>query len=389
MRLRMPDPRLAALLTTFGSEPMDRREFARRAVALGASAATVAGLLAACRPVGDDLAPAERAARDAAAALEPLGPIEHRLAIYNWSDYVAPDTIPNFEREFGVRVTYDVYESNEELLAKLLAGAHGYDLVFPSSYALSVLVATGLAAPVHRAYLTNWGNVAPLFLNPDFDPGNAHSVPWQWGITGLAYRADKVAAPDSWGVLQNPRYAGKMTQLDDGRDVIGSWLRYRGHSLNSRDAVELDAAKADAISAKRNLRAYLSAPVKGQLISGDVWIAQLWNGDATQARVEQPAIAYTIPHEGSTIWADSVVMPRSAPHPRAAHEFMNYILRPEVGAAISDFTGYGTPNQQALARMEHPVPYPTKEQLRRLEYQIDLGRETAEWDQLWTEIKSA
>jgi spermidine/putrescine transport system substrate-binding protein len=385
----MRDPRLAALLPRIGAAPMDRREFARRALALGGSMATVAGLLAACRPVGDGLAPSERAARDAAAALEPLGPIEHRLSIYNWSDYVAPDTIPNFEREFGVRVTYDVYESNEELLAKLLAGARGYDLVFPSSYALAVLVATGLAAPVHRAYLTNWGNVAPLFLNPDFDPGNAHSVPWQWGITGLAYRADKVAAPDSWSVLQNPRYAGKMTQLDDGRDVIGSWLRFRGHSLNSRDVVELEAAKIDAISAKRNLKAYLSAPVKGQLISGDVWIAQLWNGDATQARVEQPAIAYTIPREGSTIWADSVVMPRSAPHPRAAHEFMNYILRPEVGAAISDFTGYGTPNQQALARMEHPVPYPTPDQLRRLEYQIDLGRETAEWDQLWTEIKSA
>ena len=190
-------------------------------------------------------------------------------------------------------------------------------------------------------------------------------------------------------MLQSARYAGKMTQLDDGRDVIGSWLRYRGHSLNSRDQTELAAAKNDAISAKRNLRAYLSAPVKGQLISGDVWIAQLWNGDATQARVEQPAIQYALPREGSTIWADSVVMPRSAPHPRVAHEFMNYILRPDVAAAISDFTGYGTPNAKALPLMEHPVPYPTPEQLDRLEYQIDLGRDTAEWDQLWTEIKSA
>ncbi len=226
---------LRTLLRALATGAMGRREFARRALALGASGISVATWLSACRPVGDGLAPAARAARDAADALEPLGPIERRLAIYNWSDYVAPDTISNFEKEFGVRVTYDVYESNEELLAKLLAGAVGYDLVFPSSYALSVLVATGLAGPIHRAYLTNWGNVAPLFLNPDFDPGNAHSVPWQWGITGLAYRSDKVETPDSWGVLQSARYAGKMTQLDDGRDVIGSWLRYRGHSLNSRD----------------------------------------------------------------------------------------------------------------------------------------------------------
>lgn len=368
---------------------MTRREFAARALAVGASAGAIATLLAACRPIGDDLAPAERTARDAAEAAQPLAPIERHLAIYNWSDYVAPDTVPNFEREFGVRVTYDVYESNEEMLAKLIAGATGYDLVFPSSYALSVLLATGLAAPVHRTYLSNWGNIAPLFVDPAFDPGNAHSVPWQWGITGLAFRADRVPPPDSWAVLQDASYAGKMTQLDDGRDVLGSWLRFRGHSLNSRDPRELADAKRDAIRAKANLKAYLSAPVKGQLISGDVWIAQLWNGDATQARVEQPTIQYVLPKEGSTIWADSIVIPRAASHKRAAHEFMNYILRPDVGAGISDATGYGTPNRAALQRMAHPVPYPTPGELSRLEYQADLGRDTAEWDQVWTEIKSA
>ncbi len=141
----MPETRAEALLRAMAAGSIGRREFARRALAIGASATAIAGWLAACQPAGDGLAPAARAARDAAESLEPLGPIEHRLAIYNWSDYVAPDTISNFEREFGVRVTYDVYESNEELLAKLLAGARGYDLVFPSSYALSVLVATGLA----------------------------------------------------------------------------------------------------------------------------------------------------------------------------------------------------------------------------------------------------
>jgi spermidine/putrescine transport system substrate-binding protein len=180
-----------------------------------------------------------------------------------------------------------------------------------------------------------------------------------------------------------------MTQMDDGRDVIGSWLRYQGHSLNSEDSAELAHARLDAIAAKKNLKAYISAPVKGQLISGDVWIAQLWNGDATQAKVEQPNIAYVVPKEGCTIWEDSLVIPRSAPHKRAAHEFMNYILRPDVQATISDFTGYGTPNSAALRLMQHPVPYPTADELKRLELQIDLGRDTAVWDQIWTEIKSA
>jgi spermidine/putrescine-binding protein len=356
----------------------------RELIALG-----LGSLLAACRQLRDTLTPEQRTAADAAEAAEPLGPIEKRLSIYNWSDYVAPDTISNFEKEFGVTVTYDVYESNEEMLAKLLTGATGYDLVFPSSYAVSVLKAVGIASPIHRQYLTNWGNIAPLFLNPPFDPGNAHTVPWQWGVTGIAFRSDKVDAPDSWAVLQDARYRGKMTQMDDGRDVIGSWLRYRGHSLNSEDSDELAHAKLDAIAAKKNLKAYISAPVKGQLISGDVWIAQLWNGDATQAKVEQPNIGYVVPKEGCTIWEDSLVIPRSAPHKRAAHEFMNYILRPQVQATISDFTGYGTPNAAALTLMQHPVPYPTADELRRLELQVDLGRDTAVWDQIWTEIKSA
>jgi spermidine/putrescine-binding protein len=303
---------------------------------------------------------------------------------------VAPDTIPNFEREFGVEVIYDVYESNEEMLAKLLAGATGYDLVFPTGYAVEVLIAVGLAAPIHRNVLTNWGNLAPLFLNRSFDPGNVHTVPYQWGVSGYAYRSDLIAPPpDSWGIFLEPRYAGKMTMLDDGREVLGAWLRYRGHSLNSVDPRELEAAERDAIAAKRNLKAYISAPVKGQLISGDVWVAQLWNGDATQAKVEQPNIGYVIPKEGCTIWEDSLLIPRPAKHKRAAHEFMNYILRPGVGAAISDTTGYGTPNARALALMKDPVPYPTPEELRRLEFQTDIGRATALVDQIWTEIKSA
>ncbi|MEZ4455832.1 MAG: spermidine/putrescine ABC transporter substrate-binding protein [Gemmatimonadales bacterium] len=211
----------------------------------------------------------------------------------------------------------------------------------------------------YRKYLTNWGNVAPLFLDPAWDPGNVHSSPWGWGTTGIAYRTDLIpAAPDSWAVFLDPAYSGKMTMLDDLRDVIGSFLRYRGHSLNSTDPAELAQAKQDAIAAKPHLKAYLSAPVKGQLIAGDVWLAQLWSGDAAQATAEKPEIAFVVPKEGSMIFVDALVVPRSAPHPRAAHEFINYVLRPEVAAAIADKTGYGTPNQAAAALTQTKVPYP-------------------------------
>ncbi len=369
------------LVQELRSGALSRREFVGRATALGLGLSTIGMVLTAC---GKQEKPAE------AGGAEDLGPIEKELAIYNWSDYIAEDTITNFEKEFGVKVTYDTYESNEEMVAKLQAGASGYDIVVPSNYIVPVVVATGLASELNRKYLTNFANLAPTFQNPVFDPDNKHAIPYQWGTTGFAWRTDKVPGnPDSWAIFLDAKYKGKMTQMDDMRDVIGAWLRYRGKSLNSTDPTELAGAKADALASKKYLKAYISAPVKGQLISGDVWIAQLWNGDTAQARAEQPNIGYVVPREGCTIWTDSMVVTRSAPHKRAAHEFINYVLRPEVSAGISNTTGYGSPNQAALANMKSPIPYPTAEEFQRLEYQKDLGAAGAMWDQIWTEIKSA
>jgi spermidine/putrescine transport system substrate-binding protein len=365
---------------TIQREAWSRREFVRRAAGLGAGLTLLPPLLAAACRRGDQ----------GASASDELGPVEKELHIYNWSDYIAEDTVPNFEREFGVRVTYDTYESNEEMVAKLLAGATGYDIVVPSGYIVPVLAGTNLIAPINRNYLPNFANLSPLFQDLPADPGNRYTVPWHWGTSGIAYRTDKVSGPvDSWAIFQDPTYAGKMTMMDDSREVIGSQLRYRGHSLNSTDPGQLSQAKADAIIAKKQLRAYLSAPVKPQLISGDVWIAQLWNGDTAQAKTEQPNLGYVVPKEGCTIWTDSMCVPRSARNRRAAHEWINYILRPEVAAAISRVTGYGTPNAAAARMMKNPLPYPTESELARLEYPADLGKDTATWDRIWTEIKSA
>ncbi len=269
---------------------MPRREFVRRALDVGLGLASVGVLLQACQR-GD------RGSRTDSneAAVADLGPIEKELHIYNWSDYIAEDTVPNFEKEFGVEVTYDTYESNEEMVAKLQAGATGYDIVVPSGYIVPVMVATNLIVPINRRYLTNVNNISPIFQNLPTDPENRHTVPWQWGSSGIAYRTDKIMAPiDSWAVFHDQRYTSKMTMMDDGREVIGSQLRYRGHSLNSTDPAELAQAKVDCIAAKKNLKAYISAPVKAQLISGDVWISQLWDGDTAQARAEQPNLRYVI-----------------------------------------------------------------------------------------------
>jgi len=360
--------------------PPGRRKFLERLLGLAAFLPGAATLITACRK--------KRPGPPAGSA--ELGPIEPELNIYNWSDYIAPEIIPAFEREFGVRVTYDTFESSEEMVAKLQAGARGYDLVVPPTYALAALRATGLIAPLSPGYLSNRANLAPLFRGLAHDPDDRYTVPWQWGMTGIAWRTDRIGEiPESWAVFLEPRYRGKLTMLDDLRDVIGAFLRYRGHSLNSTNPVELEQARRDAVAAKANLKAYLSAPVKAQLIAGDVWLAQLWNGDAAQAAREQPAISWVLPREGGTLWIDSLVVPASAPHPRAAHEFINFILRPEIGAAISRATGYGTPNQAAMPLLAKPVPYPSPDELARLEIQEDLGRASGVWDEIWTRIKNA
>ena len=367
------------LAEALASGALDRREFLRRAAVAGLGATGVGLLLQACG--------GGTGGGDEGAAADVPDTLEDRLAIYNWSDYIADDTIPAFEDEYGIEVTYDTYESNEEMLAKLQAGAAGYDVVFPTGYLVEAMVASGMLAPIRRDLLSNWDNLSPIFLDPPFDPGNAHSVPYLWGTTGIAWRSDQIpAAPDSWATFHDPHWDGKMTLLDDSRDVIGAFLKLNGFSFNSTVAGELEAAKRDAIEARRHIRAFVSAPVKGQLISGDVWIAQLWDGDTRQAAVEAPAIHFAIPREGSAIYADAMAIPVSAPHKRAAHAFLDFVLRPEIGAAISDATGYGTAN--AAARPRESKPYPTAAELARLEFGRDLGEGTRLWDRIWTEIKA-
>jgi len=358
-----------------------RRNFIATGLRSGLSLATASALWAcvtrrAAPPVNERALPAG-------------GPLEKQLRIFNWSDYIAADTIARFERESGVAVTYDTYESNEEMVAKLVAGGDGYDIVSPTGYLVPVLVQGGMLQPLDHGVLDRWGNLLPLFVNASADPGGRYAMPYQWGTTGIAFRRDLVSRPpSSWAVFADAALRDKLTMLDDGREVLGAMLRWRGHSVNTVDRAELFAARRDALSIKPNLRAYLSATVKGQLISGDISVAQLWSGDTRQAQVENPAIEFTIPAEGSLLFADYLAIPRAAPNRRAAHAFLNYVLRPPVAAEIAEQTGYGPANAAAIGLMRHPVEPPDAALLARLEFQRDLGAATDLWDRLWTEVKA-
>lgn len=323
-------------------------------------------------------------------AASAAGLLEPELRVFNWSDYIASNTIADFEREFHVRVVYDTYESNEEMVAKLVAGGDAYDIVAPSGYLIPVLVDGGMLQPFDFGVLGNWHNLVPLFAGAQGPRYGRYTMPYQWGTTGIAYRQDLVAHPPvGWETFVDPTLRERLTMLDDGREVLGAMLKWRGHSVNSTHRSELEHARDDAIAIKPNLRAYLSATVKAQLVSGDIAAAQLWSGDTHQAQREESRIAYVLPSEGSMIFTDYLAIPRRAPHRRAAHAFLNYVLRPEVGAAISDQTGYGSVNAASLAVMQHPTPPPAGDVLRRLEFERDLGAAADLWDRLWTEIKAA
>ena len=318
---------------------------------------------------------------------------ERVLNVYNWDDYLDDATIPEFEAKFGVKVNYDVYDSNETLLAKLQAGASGFDVIFPSDYMVEIMIQMGLLEPLDKTQIPNLALLDPMFLNQPFDPANAYSVPFTWGTCGIGYRADKISAPpDSWAVMFDPQYAGRIVMLDDSRETLGAALKYLGYSLNSTNQAELEQAKELLLKQKPMVKAYVSGQGEQLLISGEGWLVQNWNGDILRATQENPNIQYALPKEGSSFFIDACAIPKTAQNKALAHQFINFILQPEVDARIHNQIRYLTPNQAALPLLDEALRA-TIEQVtpvvrEKLEAIHDLGENTRLWDKIWTEIKA-
>ena len=316
------------------------------------------------------------------------------LNLFIWSNYISPETLAKFEARLDVKVNVDLYDSNEALLAKLQAGNAGYDVVCPSDYSVQVLLAQGLLRPLDRSLLPHMVNVDPGFLDRPYDPGNAHSVPYFWGTTGIAYDRRKVKAPvDSWAALWDPRYAGRVLMLDDAREAFGAALKMRGHSLNTTDPRLLEAARDDLLRQKKVVRAYNSTNFEDVLLSGDVWLAQGWNGQFAKAMDQSPDIVYVIPKEGSTLFIDNLAIPRDARQPALAHAFIDFTLEADVAAEICRTMRYSSPNRAAWPLIppeirRHPAVFPPADVVQRLELIRDLGDATVVYDRLWTEVKS-
>jgi spermidine/putrescine transport system substrate-binding protein len=319
-----------------------------------------------------------------------------RLNVYNWSAYIAPETIPNFEKEFGVRVRYATYESNEEMLAKVLSGNSGWDVVFPTHNRLEPMRHYDLLAPLDHSLLSNLSTLDDRFKAPVWDAKLEWGVPYMWSGTGIVFHRDAVRpAPAAWSDLWNPALKGRLTMLDDPEDMLGACLKKLHCSFSSTDPTELERAKQQAIAQKPYVRAYLNAEVRDQLVAGDVLAAQLWSTTAAQAMFAAPSLSFASPSEGFPFYCDCAVILRESRRQRLAHQFLDYLLRPGVSAQIVDATKTATANGAARALLpedirNHPALYPPQDVFVRGEWPRTLPPSCQRLrDRIWTEIKSA
>lgn len=334
--------------------------------------------------------------------------------VYNWSDYIAADTIANFEAETGIKVNYDVYDSNEMVDAKLLAGNTGYDIVVPSGNFVERQIKFGLIAPLDKSLLTNYGNLDPTVMEAAtrHDPDNAHAVPYMINTIGLGYNVAKAKAAlgedaplDSWDLLFKPEMAEKLascgiTVLDSPSEVMGIALNYLGIDANSESQEDLAKAEELMNSIKPYIRYFHSSQYIDDLGNGEVCLSLGYSGDifiaadAAAAAGQGVEIEYIIPKEGAATLFDFMAIPADAPHKENAHKFIDYILRPEVVAEITNYVFYANPNVPALEFVDEEVKsnpgiYPPADVLAKAfvlsahspEYEEDLTR-------TWTRIKT-
>lgn len=322
---------------------------------------------------------------------------ENTLHVFNWDNYLNPAVIKDFEREFGVRVVEDKFASNEDMLAKLQAGAGGYDVVVPSDYAVRILIRQNLLAKLDHAQLPNLEHLAPRFRNPAYDPQLDYSVPYLWGTTGIGYSRKgtaRIGAPASWDDLFNPaklkRYRGRVSMLNDMREAIGAALIYKGYSPNSTNPVQLAAARRLLLAQKPLLAKYDSEGYEDSLVAGETLLAHGWSGELFTAQKENDDVEFVVPKEGSFLFVDNLVVPKTSTRRPLAERFINYLLRPEVAAKNSSFLSYPTPNAAAKPLLDPKARGANYELPANVKFHSIEDVEAAGelYEKIWTELKA-
>ncbi|MCO6452619.1 MAG: spermidine/putrescine ABC transporter substrate-binding protein [Caldilineales bacterium] len=363
---------------------------------------TLALLLAACA----QSAPAEQPAAQPAPAQEEQPAVSgdvqpaSEIVVYNWSEYIDPDIYSQFTDATGISVIEDNFSSNEEMLAKLQGGAAGYALTVPSDYTVAIMIEEGMLSPLDHANVPNLANLGERFRNLPYDPGNQYCVPYQWGTTGLGYDSAVIDEPASYAAIFEPdpnsAWYGRTTMLDDPRESFAAALVYLGYDINTTDEGQLEEAKQALIRAREGLAGFDSDTFEDLVASGENVMAHGWNGDFLVVQEENEDVAYVVPEEGGVVWVDNICIPASAsPEQKLAAEmFINYLLEAEVGAQLSEYNYYASPNAASEELLdpeflEDPTVYPPAEVLEKLQYIRPVGEAESLFQRLWDEVKTA
>jgi len=326
--------------------------------------------------------------------------VAEEVQFFNWTEYIDPEIYSQFKDETGIDVIESNFASNEEMLAKVQGGGAEYDLIVPSDYTVAIMIEEGLLAELDHDNIPNLANLRPDMQDVPYDPGNKYCVPYQWGTTGLAYNSAEMDEPESWAILFEPDpeapYFGRTTMLDDPRESMAAALVYLGYDINSTDEAQLEEAKELLIQAKAAVYSYDSDQFDDLMASGESVMAHAWNGDILVAQEDNEDVAFTIPQEGGVIWIDNLCIPSTAsPEGKLAAEmFINYLLDAEVGAQLSDFNWYASPNAASEELLDEefltdPAVYPPPEVRANLQYIEPLGEFESDYQRIWDEVKAA
>jgi spermidine/putrescine transport system substrate-binding protein len=329
------------------------------------------------------------------AAITACGPSKPVLHVYNWADYIEPGLVTQFEEANNCRVKIDTFDSNESMFAKIQAGAAGYDVIFPSSYMVKLMIAKGLLQRLDPALLPNLKHIDPAVTRMTADPTFGWSVPYMMCNAGIACDPDQVKDFEpTWGMFGRADLKGRMTMLNDMRETIGAGLKFLGYSLNSTNAEELAQARDVVIGWKKNLAKFENEQYKNGIASGEFLLVHGYNGDILQVMEERTNLVYAVPREGGSISFDEMVIPKDAKQVELAHKFINFLHEPEAAAANSEAVCYLCPNAASYALLNDEFKsnesiFIPAELLKKCESIEDLGPAQAQYTAIWDAIKSA
>lgn len=329
------------------------------------------------------------------------------LHLYNWNNYISEATAERFEKFCNCKLVQDYYGDNEEMLAKLAAGATGYDLLVPTQNAVDSLIKQNALKPLDKSLLPNLKNINPEYLNRDFDPGNKYSVPYAYSTTVVGYNEQKMQElglpTDTWAVIFEPKYLtkvkGRVTVLDSQRELMAAAMKYLGYSINDTDEEKWQQTRDLIIRAKPYWAAFNAQSYIKELTVGNIWLAHGYSNDFFQAALDAKkagrkfTISWKIPKEGAVIGMDNMVLHKSGPRPDLAHKFINFMLEGENSAELTNLIGAGNPNVAALPYIkpeiaQNPAIFPDEQTIKHLEFMKDFDRKQRRvMSRMWTEIK--